>query len=177
MNRPLLSVLVAAAVGLGGWVVYQTIHAGSDVPPPSSQTLTRLNSGSAGGKRLDGRSWSLDYATATMTPDGQTAEIDKVRDGLILRNGKPFARMKADHVSVNTATNSFTARGPVEFIELGGRHRQIRTVDAVYAGDKQLLTLDHQATIREGRATVVVERATMNFATGATTLGRINGMM
>ena len=177
MNRGLKALLLVAGLGAAAWVVDQTIHAGADVPPPSSQVLTRLGGGSAGGKRLDGRSWSLDYGSATMTADGQTAEIDKIRDGLLLRNGKPFARMRADHVSANIASNSFTAHGPVEFTELGGKHRRIVTTDASYAGDKQTLTMTHQATISEGAATVVVQSATMNFATGATTLGRIDGTL
>lgn len=177
MNRGLMTVLVVAGIGAAVWVVDETIHAGSDVPAPSSQVLTLLGGGRADGKRLDGRSWSLDYASATMTADGQGAEIDKVRDGVLLRNGKPFARMRADHVSVNMASNSFTAGGSVEFTELAGRHRRIVTTGATYAGNTQILTLKNQATISEGAATVIVQRATMNFATGDTVLGRINGTL
>jgi hypothetical protein len=177
MNQQLRTGIAVIAVALGSWIVYETIHAGSDIPQPSSQVLTRLNGGSAGGKRIDGRSWSLDYTTATLSADGQNAEIEEVRDGLILRNGKPYARMKADHISANVTSNSFTTRGPVEVTELGGHHRRITTTDAVYAGDKQLLTLDHRAVIREGTLTVTVDRATMNFVTGETKLGRIEGVM
>lgn len=168
------AVIVAAVLG---WVVYQTIRAGSDVPPPNSSTVTQLSGGSAGGKRIDGRSWSLDYTSATMTPDGQSIAIDNVRDGLITRNGKPFARMQAAHVLANVAANNFSAQGPVVFTELAGRRRQIRTVDATYDGEHHLLTLTHPATIREGEATLVVDHATMNFATGETKLGRITGTL
>ena len=171
--------LAAVVLGLAllGWLGYETIHAGSDIPPPNNQDLTRLGGGTAGGKRLDGRSWSLDYTTATMTPDGQSIQIDNVKDGLILRGGKPFARMRAAHVTANVGSNAFSVQGPVVFIELTGRHREIRTVDAVYTGDQQLLVLNHQATIREGPATVVVDHATVNFATGETKLGRITGTL
>lgn len=171
--------ILAVVVGLGalGWITYQTIHAGSEIPPPSTQQLTQMKHGSAGGRRIDGRSWSLDYSNATMTPDGQTAEIDNVRDGHILRDGKPFAQMRAAHVTADLAANSFVVSGPVEFIELGGRHRHIETTGARYSGDKQILVLDHRATIREGRATLIVQRATVNFRTGDTQLGRIEGTM
>lgn len=171
--------LAAALLGLAllGWIGYETIHAGADIPPPNNQNLTRLDGGTAGGKRLDGRSWSLDYASATMTADGQSIEIDNVKDGLILRGGKPFARMRAAHVTANVGSNAFSAQGPVVFTELAGRRRTIETVDATYTGDQQLLVLNHSATIREGAMTVVVERATVNFATGETKLGRITGTM
>lgn len=165
------------AAALLGWVVYQTVHAGSDIPPPTTSAVTQLNGGTAGGKRIDGRSWSLDYSSATMSPDGQSIAIDNVSDGLITRNGKPFARMRAAHVIANVGSNDFSAQGPVVFVELGGRRREIRTVDATYDGDHQILTLIHPATIREGPATVVVDHATMNFATGETKLGRITGTM
>jgi hypothetical protein len=176
MNRLRLAAVVLGLAVLG-WLGYETIHAGSDIPPPNSGDLTRLGGGTAGGKRLDGRSWSLDYSSATMSADGQSIEIDNVRDGLILRGGKPFARMRAAHVTANVAANAFSVQGPVVFTELTGRHRQIQTTDAVYTGDQQLLVLNHQATIREGPATVVVDRATVNFATGETKLGRITGTL
>jgi hypothetical protein len=176
MNRLRLAGVVIG-LALLGWLGYETVHAGSDVPPPNNQSLTRLGGGTAGGKRLDGRSWSLDYTSATMTEDGQSIQIDNVKDGLILRGGKPFARMHAAHVTANVASNAFSAQGPVTFTELTGRHRTIETVDATYTGDQQLLVLNHPATIREGAMTVVVDRATMNFATGETKLGRIKGTM
>jgi len=176
LNRLRLAAVVVGVAGLG-WIGYQTVHAGSDIPPPSSADITHLGAGTAAGKRIDGRSWSLDYTSATMTPDGQSIAIENVRDGLILRNGKPFARMHAAHVTANVGSNNFTVQGPVVFTELSGQRREIRTVDATYAGDQQLLVLNHTATIRQGLATVIVERATMNFATGETKLGRITGTM
>ena len=45
--------------------------------------------------------------------------------------------MHAAHVTADVGGNSFVVTGPVEFIELGGRHRHIRTVDAKYTGDQQ----------------------------------------
>jgi hypothetical protein len=178
---PILNRLrLPAAVLLGillAWIVYQTVHAGSDIPPPSSSNVTQLSGGSAGGKRIDGRSWSLDYTTATMSPDGQSIAIDNVRDGLITHDGKPFARMQAAHVVANVGSNNFSAQGPVVFTELAGRRRQIRTVDATYDGEHRILTLVHPAPIHDGAMTVVVDHATMNFATGETKLGRITGTM
>jgi hypothetical protein len=179
MNRRSLVTAGVAVLALGlGWVIYETATSGSDVPPPQPAGLTRLQGGTAGGKRIDGRSWSLDYRTATMTPDGQTAEIEDVRDGIIRRNGKPYLRMRAQHVSANITGNDFTATGPVVLTEITGSRRRLETVGAHFVGSRDALVLDNQTTITAaGGLRVVVDHAMVNFATGETRLGRIRGTM
>jgi hypothetical protein len=169
----------AAAVVLGGlgWVGYQTIHAGDDIPPPPPQALTRLSAGSASDKRLDGKSWTLDYATATMSSDGSTAEIDDIRDGIITRNGKPYMHVRAKHVSANMVLNSFIVRGPVTFREIGGQHRTLQTIGAQYTGYSHVLELANRTEIRSGPVHLTVDHATIDFSTGKTVLGRIVGTM
>jgi hypothetical protein len=79
-----IAALVAAAVLI--WITWQTIHAGADIPSQRATSQTQLSGGSANDKRLDGRSWSLDYDTATISPDGSLAEIENVHNGVILRD-------------------------------------------------------------------------------------------
>lgn len=160
-----------------GWVVYQTIHAGEEIPPPPAQTQTRLVGGSANDRRIDGKSWSLDYDTATLSPDGSLATVDHVHDGVILRNGKPYMHMSAQHVSANLAANTFDVTGAVTFREIGGQHRTLDTDGARYSGVDHVLHLDHPTTIHEGRVTLHVTKATVNFLTGDTKLGKIEGSM
>jgi hypothetical protein len=165
----------AVAFAVLGWIAYETIHAGSDIPPSHSDGPTRLTTGEASGKRIDGKSWSLDYDSAVMTPDGSGAEIDNVHDGVIFRNGKPYMHMRARHVSANLDLNDFQATGPVSFVEIGGRHRRLDTIDAHYEGNVHTLVLTHPTTIREDGASVTVASASINFLTGETKLGRIAG--
>ena len=166
-------VLIAALLG---WVVYETVRAGSDIPPPPNGSgPTRLNQGVASGKRIDGKSWSLDYTTATMSQDGSAVEIDDVHDGVLRRAGKPFMTMRARHVSADVAANAFTVRGPVRFTEIGGHHRSLETVGARYDGPSQLLRLEKPTTIRDGAITVRVETAVVNFKTGDLALGALVG--
>jgi lipopolysaccharide export system protein LptC len=165
-----------AALGLG-WIVYQTVHAGEEIPPPSLQTQTRLTGGSANDKRIDGKSWSLDYDTATLSPDGSLATIEHVHDGVILRDGKPYMHMTAQHVTANLALNVFDVSGAVTFTEVGGQHRRLETDGAHYSGADHILHLDHPTTIRDGTVTLRVATASLNFITGETKLGRINGSM
>jgi hypothetical protein len=169
------AVLVAAAVL--GWVVWQTIHAGAEIPSQRTQLQTRLSGGSANDKRIDGKSWSLDYDTATLSTDGSVAEIDRVHDGVILRNGKPYMHMAAQHVSANLTYNDFVVTGPVSFAELGGQHRRLDTDSAHYSGVEHTLYLNHPTTIHENGVTVRVTTASVNFANGETKIGRLVGTM
>jgi lipopolysaccharide export system protein LptC len=171
---------VAAAlivVAIVAWVGYQTMHAGADIPGPVTNQQTRLSTGSANGKRVDGKSWSLDYDTATLSADGSIAEIDRVHDGIIMRNGKPYMRMTARHVTANLGANDFVVTGPVSFTEVGGQHRRLDTDGAHYNGTDHTLHLDHPTTIRQGPMTIRVTTAVVNFQTGETQLGRIVGTM
>jgi hypothetical protein len=165
------------AVIIGSWLVWQTIHAGDDVPLThgggSGSALVRLNGGTAGGKRLDGKSWSLDYANANFSQDGTTAELDDIHDGVIFRNGKPYVRMHARHVSANLATNDFTVIGGVTFDEIDGRKRHLETSTARYIGNIHTVYLDQPTTITEGSAHLRVATLQMNFTTGDTVLGRV----
>jgi len=165
------------AVVVLAWLGWQTMHAGADIPSQRATSQTQLSGGSANDKRLDGKSWSLDYGTATLSPDGSLAEIDNVHDGVILRNGKPYMHMTAKHVSANLAANDFVVSGPVEFTEIGGEGRRLDTDQAHYAGNLHMLYLDHPTTIRASGMTFRVTTAAVNFTTGETKLGRITGSL
>jgi len=167
--------IVAAAVL--SWIVYQTVHAGSEIPPPPAQQQTRLAGGSANDKRIDGKSWSLDYDTAELSADGAIATVEHVHDGVILRGGKPYMHLTAQHVTANLTLNDFIVTGNVTFTEIGGQHRRLQTIGARYSGTDHTLHLDHTTMIRDGPFTVRVANAIINFSTGATTLGPIVGSM
>lgn len=172
--RAPLALIVALVLG---WVIYQTIHAGEEIPPPPAQTQTKLTGGSANDKRIDGKSWSLDYDTATLSPDGSIATIEHVHDGVILRDGKPYMHMTAEHVTANLGINDFTVTGKVSFKEVGGQHRTLDTNGAHYSGANHTLTLDRPTLIHDGLVTLHVATASVNFTTGDTKLGRISGSM
>jgi hypothetical protein len=173
----LRTVAALIAIAVLSWIGYETVRAGNDVPPPAPQALTQLTGGHASDKRVDGKSWSLDYDSATMSADGSTAEIENVRDGVIKRNGKPYMHVRAKHISANLAQNDFTVVGPVTFQEIGGQGRTLVTTGAQYLGFSHTLALPNRTTIREGPIHLIVDHATVDFSTGATTLGRIVGTM
>jgi hypothetical protein len=168
---------ILAVVAALAWITWQTIHAGADIPSARTQAQTQLTGGSANDKRLDGKSWSLDYDTATLSPDGSLATVENVHDGLILRNGKPYMRMMAKHVSANLSYNDFVVTGPVSFSEIGGQRRELFTDEAHYAGSDHTLHLDHPTTIHAGGMSFQVRSAVVNFTTGETKLGRMTGRL
>jgi lipopolysaccharide export system protein LptC len=168
---------IFAAVVVLAWLAWQTIQAGNDIPSQRATQQTQLSGGSANDKRLDGKSWSLDYDNATLSPDGSLAEIDNVHNGVILRDGKPYMRMMAKHVSANLNYNDFVVSGPVSFTEIGGQRRELFTDEAHYSGSDHTLRLDHPTTIHAGGMSFQVRTAVVNFTTGDTKLGRITGSL
>ena len=169
-----------AAVGVLaflGWVGFEIGRAGNDVTVPRMATNDVLKGGTIHGKRLDQRAWSLDFDTASVSPDGTSATIAHVRDGRIHRPGKPDVKMTADGVVVNRISNDFTVSGPVTFVEPepGGRIRRFTTVGAHYLGATRELQLDHPATITEGTTKATFANAKVNFRTGDVTVGRLEG--
>ncbi|HYZ14780.1 MAG TPA: hypothetical protein VE591_00205 [Candidatus Acidoferrum sp.] len=165
-------------LGLLGWVGFEIGRAGGDISPPHIASQSTLNHGVITGKRVDGRSWSLDYDHATMSPDGTQATIAHVHNGRLHRRGKPDVLFKADDVTANTATSDFTVRGAVNLTEelARGRRRTFTTTGAQYVGLTHTLILPNSVTIVDGPTTISVANATVDFRTGATTLGRIVGV-
>lgn len=169
--------VVVAVLALLAWVGYEIGRAGNDIAVQKTAGPDTFSHGSMHGKRIDGRSWSLDYDRVTMSPDGSLVRIPHVRDGRLHRDGKPDVLMTADDVTANTASNDIQVAGDVKFTEQEGpgRTRTFVTKGAHYSGLSHELVLDHTATITEGDATVVVASASVNFRTGAVTLGPLKG--
>ena len=159
------------------WVGFEIGRAGSDIVVQRVQQPSKLVDCRVNGKRVDGRAWSLDCDTVTLSADGTLATIGKVRDGRLHRKGKPDLLIQGDDITVNTATNDLYVRGPVRFKEDlgGGRTRTFTTTGARYVGATRVLELDHPSTITDAGATILVSNMTIDFRTGETKLGRIEG--
>lgn len=164
-------------LALLAWVGYEIGRAGNDVVVPRSAANDMIVGGAIHGKRIDQRAWSLDFDTASVSPDGSSATIAHVREGRIRRPGKPDVRMTADGVQVNRISNDFTVTGPVTFEEpqKDGKIRRFTTVGAHYSGGTRILQLDHSATITDGTTKATFANATVNFRTGDVTVGRLEG--
>ncbi|MDB5028298.1 MAG: hypothetical protein JWO66_1987, partial [Candidatus Eremiobacteraeota bacterium] len=73
--------LSVAVLALLAWVGFEIGRAGGDIQVARTAAPDKLLHGRVQGKRIDGRSWSLDYDSVTMSPDGSLVTIAHVRDG------------------------------------------------------------------------------------------------
>jgi hypothetical protein len=163
MNGYLRAAIAALAIGALSWVGVGIYRAGGDVPPPPLMPQTKLTSGHAEGRRIDGKpSWSLDYDHVVASPDTTIATLENVHHGILYRRGKPFMTMVAKHVIVNTISDDFVVTGPLELIENDGKHRRRLTSNA--------------ATYSSDGARVTVASASVDFRSGDMHFGRLLGL-
>jgi hypothetical protein len=169
--------IALVVIGLLIWVGVGIYRAGGDVPPPSTSQETKLTAGHAEGRRIDGKpSWSLDYDRIVASADTTMATLYNVRHGTIYKRGKPFMKILAKQVVVNTLSNDFVVTGPMQLTEIDGRHDRRLTSDAAnYSSALETLILSHPAKISSDGARVTVATATVNFRSGDMNFGPLVG--
>lgn len=169
--------LLIAGIAFAAWVTWGIVHAGGPMANVGTGTVSELDRGHAEGRRINARSWSLDYGRIIEAPDGSTATLYDVRHGEIFRNGKPYVAVHADTLVVNTLSNDFSATGHVVFTENDGKHvRRFRSDHALYYGASQILTLPSAVHIESDGMAASFDHATVNLKTGSMSLGRIDAI-
>jgi hypothetical protein len=177
MSRLIRAALALVVLGLFAWVGVGIYRAGGDVPPPSPVQETKLTSGHAEGRRVDGKpSWAFDYDRIVASADTTIATLYNVRHGIIYKRGKPFMKLVAKQVVVNTLSNDFVVTGPMQLTEIDRQHDRRLTSDAAnYSGALQTLILSHPSKISSDGARATVATATVNFRSGDMNLGPLVG--
>ena len=180
MKRVNWKIAVLVVVGaLVVWTIVGIVRAGRDMPPlpPSSQSLT-LHGGHVRGNRISTRSWSFDYKSAQMSPDGTLATVDGVRNGVLYKKGKPYLSISAQHVSVNTQTFDFTAVGDVHVGYLHPKDGVPKSFDTdlvQWTNATKMLQLQHPSLFRTGDQTLKVASIVVDFNKSAIRLGKVDG--
>jgi hypothetical protein len=175
INWKLVSIIGGSAIAL--FFIGGILLAGIDTPalPPATQPIV-LKGGHVEGNRISTKSWSLDYAAAHMSPDGTSGTIDGVRNGIVYKDGKPYLKLSAEHVSFNTASLDFTAIGHVHVERDRPGDNQVFDTDlVVWTNGAKLLRLDHPSYIRSGGHMLKIDKVTVNFVTDEISIGRIGG--
>ncbi len=152
MKPAFIRVAVAAATAFVAYVGYEIYAAGLDErpPPPTSSSLT-FRTGTITGHRITTRSWSADFDRIVSNTDQSVLELDDVRHGTIFKNGKPYLRVRASHLTVNTVSRDFTASGPFHVESIGTvPHRSFDTTSAIWIDAVQRLTLSKHIVIHNG---------------------------
>ena len=108
LKAPAFAALAVLLLFLG----YGIWRAGmGDLAPPPANAPVIFRQGSAIGQRLSGRSWSADYERIVTNTDQTVLELYGVKHGMIFKDGKPYLRVTADRMTVNTVTRDFTIVG------------------------------------------------------------------
>ncbi|MHB8178722.1 MAG: hypothetical protein ACYDA5_05450 [Vulcanimicrobiaceae bacterium] len=178
MRRKLRLATIVAGAALAVYVVVGVIFAGGGAPPPiPGPQHIHLVGGHVVGNRISTRRWSFDYRSAQLSPDGTTGTINHIRNGIIFKHGKPYLKISAEHISLNTNTLNFTATGRVHVQRIGkkGTIRSFDTDLVVWTNGAKLLELDHPSYVRTGHQVLRVARITVNFATDSIHFRAISG--
>ncbi len=177
-KAPWKAIGILAAIALFIFVVVQVILAGREnVPLPGSQPVTLLG-GHVSGNRISTKSWTFDYRRAQTTPDGTIATIEGVRNGVLYKRGKPYLRVAAQHVQVNTTTLDFSATGDVHLEQIKPQPGGTRSFDSdlvLWTNVTKTLLLPHPSIVRTGDQTLKVRSISVDFTKGTVHFGRING--
>lgn len=166
-----------AAGALSIYLVIGIILAGRGVPPlPPSQTGITLNGGHVQGNRITTKSWSFDYKSAQLSPDGTTGTVQGVRDGIVFKKGKPHLKVSAESIGIDTQSLNFTAIGKVH-VELIGdpQKRSFDTDLVIWTNGAKELRMDHPSYLHSEGQTLKLESVTINFDTNKIHFGKIGG--
>jgi hypothetical protein len=138
----LLAAYVIAGVYLAG---------GGDVAVPPATSPVIFNEGKALGHRLKGRSWTAQYDRIVSSSDQTRLELDGVHDTIIFKDDKPYLRVRAKHMTVNTVTHDFAATGAIHIETVDPKRKQTFDTDsASWADAAQHLALPHEVTVGTG---------------------------
>jgi hypothetical protein len=161
------------------WFVAGVILAGKEpAPPPPGGQPINLRGGVVNGHHLSSRSWTFDYRNAQMSPDGTIATVDGVRHGVLYKKGKPYLKISAQHVSVNTQTLDFTALGQVHVEDIHTHDGLLKSFDTdllQWTNATKMLLLQHPSLIRTGDQLLRVATITVDFNNNRIHFGKING--
>lgn len=136
--------------------------------PPNDTNITAPHGGDAVGERIDARSWKLRYDRMVSNADQSVVDLYGVHDATIYQKGKPYLRLRADHLTINTITRDFTALGPLRVVTLTSKpERSFTTDSATWSDATQKLSFIHTTTIQSGAsAPMIVGSMVLNVKTG-----------
>ncbi|MGP6158436.1 MAG: hypothetical protein ACLPYS_13185 [Vulcanimicrobiaceae bacterium] len=169
---------LAAILAVVAFLAFGIYRAGlNEMPPPPSTPEVLFHRGVANGQRVESKSWSADYDKIVANQDQTMLEVDGIHHGLIYRKGKPYLRVRATHMSINTVSHDFTATGPVHVETVD--HKPERAFDmssAVWNDATQELTLSGNIRVSTGAARPLrVDQLNFNIRTGDLELVHVSG--
>jgi hypothetical protein len=178
-HSPLKLLGLAAGALLLGYVAAGIYVAGLDqTGPPPNDTKVRIQQGCARGERIKSRSWTACYGRIVTSADQTALDLYDVSDGVIYKDKKPYLRVQAKHMNVNTLTHDFTASGEIHIqtADPNAIQRTFETDAATWSDASQKLVLPRKSTIETGAGSpLTVGSLTVDVRTGAVQLKDVSG--
>lgn len=171
------TIAFVAGAALLVWLVTGFILAGrAPVPPPNNGPIV-LQGCKTAGNRINTKSWSFECKQVTMSADGVNATIEGVKNGILYKKGKPYLKMAAQQVSVNTQTFDFTALGTVRIESISPKDgtRIFETDFVEWTNATKMLLLPHPSIVRSGDQVLKVSSLSVDFNKNDVHLGKIDG--
>jgi len=159
------------------YVVVEIILAGRDTPPmPPAQNGISLMGGHVNGNRVTTKSWTFDYTSAQLSPDGTTGTVQGVRNGIVFKHGKPYMKVTAEQISIDTQSLNFTAIGKVHASLIGDPQKRSFDTDLiVWTNGAKELRMDHPSYLHSEGNTLKLQSVTINFDTNKIKIGSVGG--
>ena len=170
--------LLFAGLALAVFVGVEIYLAGlNELPPPPASPPIVFQQGDAKGRRIHFPSWSADYDKIVTNQDQTLLDVDGVHHGLIYKKGKPYLRVRATHLTVNTISHDFSSVGPLHVETIDAKpHRSFDTNSAIWSDASQLLSMPQRVTIDTGAdSPLIVESLTFNVKKGEIELRKVAG--
>jgi hypothetical protein len=159
------------------YVVVKVVLAGSDMPQlPPAQNGISLKGGHVNGNRVTTKAWTFDYESAQLSADGSTGSVQGVHDGVVYKKGKPYLKVSAQQISIDTNSLNFTAIGKVHASLIGDKEKRSFDTDLiVWTNGAKELRMDHPAYLHSADQTLELQSVTIDFDTDQIHLGSIAG--
>ena len=158
-----------AGLALAAYLAWGIYRAGlGETSTPASSTDIVFREGVANGERITTRSWTADYDKLVSNADQTVLDLDGVRHGTIFKAGKPYLRVRAEHMTVNTLTRDFSVTGHLHVETVSSKPaRSFDTSSAHWSDALQRLDLDKRVSIESGAGKpLIVGRLVFNVKAG-----------
>jgi hypothetical protein len=146
----------------------------NEIPlPPASQTM-QLEQGLINNHHISTKSWSVSFDHGEIAPDGSSATLSGIHDGVFYRKGKPYLTLSAEEIMLNRATLDFTAVGKVNVKRID-QDESFDTDSILWTNSLKLLKLPHPAYLHTGGQTLKVENVTVDLSKRTIHIGKLDG--
>ena len=168
---------IIAGVAFAVFVTVEVILAGRDLPPqPLQNNGIALHHGHVNGNKISTKSWTFDYTTAQLSPDGSVGTIQGVKNGIVYKKGKKYMRVSAESISVDTGSLNFTAVGKVHASLIDDPEGRSFDTDLItWTNASKVLEMDHPSYLHSQGQTLSLKSVKIDFNTDQISLGSIGG--